>query len=419
MFLYNAVELAKELFRMAKFIALFLLLLLLPCCASADVPPVDGLPDNFLFGADVSTVLAEENSGVVYRDSDGNPCDLFVLLKQSGWTSVRVRIWNDPFDENGMGYGGGNCDVASAVEIARRCQSAGLSLVVDFHYSDFWADPGKQMCPKAWVQMDLDTKCRALYAFTVDALTQIRDTGADVIMVQVGNEINGGMAGEWSLEGRNALMNAGSAAVRATLPDALVAVHFTNVNQADSQKYIREVCEGDAAVDFDVMGYSYYSYWHGTGENLVALMQDVRENFGKQVFIAETAYPFTSNNLDLHPNSVPNEWCNMKSPISRAGQAEDFRQTVQTAVQAGALGVFYWEPAWIPVPANTWEAQSALWEQYGAGWASSYAGGYDPKDAGQWYGGCAWENQALFDMDGTAAWTLRLPLLLQGNTAKK
>ena len=233
-------------------------------------------------------------------------------------------------------------------------------------------------------------------------------------MVQVGNEINGGMAGEWSTNGRNQLMNAGSAAVRATLPDALVAVHFTNVSQSDAKKYIREVCEGDTPVDFDVMTYSYYSYWHGSLENLSELMADVRETFGKDVFIAETAYPFTTNNLDTHPNSVPNEWCDMKQDISRDGQAADFRETVETAVQAGALGVCYWEPAWIPVPGNSWEEQSKLWEQFGSGWASSYAGGYDPQDAGAWFGGCAWENQALFEVDGTPAWTLSLPNILRG-----
>lgn len=262
--------------------------------------------------------------------------------------------------------------------------------------------------------MDLTQKCSALYAFTVDALTQIAATGVDIWMVQVGNEINGGMAGEWSTNGRNQLMNAGSAAVRATLPDALVAVHFTNVSQSDAKKYIREVCEGDTPVDFDVMAYGYYSYWHGSLEKLSELMADVRENFGKDVFIAETSYPFTTNNLDTHPNSVPNEWCDMKQDISRDGQAADFRETVETAVQAGALGVCYWEPAWIPVPGNSWEEQSKLWEQFGSGWASSYAGGYDPQDAGAWFGGCAWENQALFEVDGTPAWTLSLPNILRG-----
>ena len=150
----------------------------------------DAFPASFRFGADVSTVLSEENSGVVYRNRDGESTDLFVLLKEAGWDTVRVRVWNDPFDEDGRGYGGGNCGVANAVEIARRCKEAGLSLIVDFHYSDFWADPAKQMSPKAWVTMDLTQKCSALYAFTTDALTQIAATGVDIWMVQVGNEIN-------------------------------------------------------------------------------------------------------------------------------------------------------------------------------------------------------------------------------------
>ena len=161
------------------------LVLLLPHLAFAED---DAFPASFRFGADVSTVLSEENSGVVYRNRDGEPTDLFLLLKEAGWDTVRVRVWNDPFDEDSRGYGGGNCGVANAVEIARRCKEAGLSLIVDFHYSDFWADPAKQMSPKVWVTMDLTQKCSALYAFTVDALTQIAATGEDIWIVQVGNE---------------------------------------------------------------------------------------------------------------------------------------------------------------------------------------------------------------------------------------
>ncbi len=398
--------------RKATVFLLALVLILMSVCAVC-AEENESIPASFIFGADVSTALSEENSGVVYKNAAGEETDLFQLLKDAGWDTVRVRVWNDPFDENGMGYGGGNCDVGNAVEIAKRCRQVGLSLVVDFHYSDFWADPGKQMCPKAWLGMTLEQKCDALYAFTVSALTRIKETDVQVTMVQVGNEINGGIAGEWSTNGRNQLMNAGSAAVRAVLPDALVAVHFTNINQSDAKKYIREVCEGDEVVDFDVMAYSYYSYWHGDIDTLKELIKDVRENFGKDVIIAETAYPFTNENLDMHPNSVPNEWCDMKQTIDRDGQAADFKATVKAAVEAGALGVFYWEPAWIKVPGDTWEEQRILWEQYGSGWASSYASGYDPKDAGEWYGGCAWENQALFEMDGTAAWTLALPNIIR------
>ena len=156
--------------------------LLLPHLAFAED---DAIPASFKFGADVSTVLSEENSGVVYRNRDGEPTDLFVLLKEAGWDTVRVRVWNDPFDEDGRGYGGGNCGVANAVEIARRCKEAGLSLIVDFHYSDFWADPAKQMSPKVWVTMDLTQKCSALYAFTTDALTQIAATGVDLSLIHI------------------------------------------------------------------------------------------------------------------------------------------------------------------------------------------------------------------------------------------
>ncbi len=397
--------------RVTVFWLALVLILMSVCMVCAEEN--EAIPASFIFGADVSTALSEENSGVVYKNAAGEETDLFQLLKDAGWDTIRVRVWNDPFDENGMGYGGGNCDVNNAVEIAKRCQQVGLSLVVDFHYSDFWADPSKQMCPKAWLGMTLEQKYDALYDFTVSALTRIKETDVQVTMVQVGNEINGGIAGEWSTNGRNQLMNAGSAAVRAVLPDALVAVHFTNVNKSDAKKYIREVCEGDDVVDFDVMAYSYYSYWHGDVDTLKELIKDVRENFSKDVIIAETAYPFTNENLDMHPNSVPNEWCDMKQTIDRDGQAADFKATVKAAVEAGALGVFYWEPAWIKVPGDTWEEQRILWEQYGSGWASSYASGYDPQDAGEWYGGCAWENQALFDMDGTAAWTLALPNIIR------
>ena len=378
------------------------------------VEPIADLPDDFILGMDASAVLSLENSGVTYYNYEGKEQDVFETLAQSGVNYIRLRVWNDPYDADGNGYGGGNNDVATAVTLGKRATAYGMKVCVDFHYSDFWADPKRQHAPKAWEGMSASEKSEALYDFTKESLAELLDAGVEVGMVQVGNEINGGMAGEWSTNGRNQLMNAGSAAVRATLPDALVAVHFTNVSQSDAKKYIREVCEGDTPVDFDVMAYSYYSYWHGSLENLSELMADVRETFGKDVFIAETAYPFTTNNLDTHPNSVPNEWCDMKQDISRDGQAADFRETVETAVQAGALGVCYWEPAWIPVPGNSWEEQSKLWEQFGSGWASSYAGGYDPQDAGAWFGGCAWENQALFEVDGTLAWTLSLPNILRG-----
>ena len=163
----------KALFSM---ILLLSVLLALPVCAGA----VENLPEDFIFGMDVSSVIAEEASGVVYRDFDGNPADLFRVLADNGINYIRVRVWNDPYDSQGRGFGGGNCDSATAVESGRRATAAGQKLLVDFHYSDFWADPGKQMVPRAWKGMEIEEKREAAFAFTRDCMTQLREAGVDV-----------------------------------------------------------------------------------------------------------------------------------------------------------------------------------------------------------------------------------------------
>ena len=152
----------------ALLLALLFGLSLLPACsASAEsavsslyVKKVENLPEDFLFGMDVSSVIAEENSGVKYYDFDGNETDLFRLLADNGINCVRVRVWNDPRDEQGRGFGGGNCDIGVAEEIGKRAAACGLKLLVDFHYSDFWADPGKQMVPRAWMPGWMCAWCR-------------------------------------------------------------------------------------------------------------------------------------------------------------------------------------------------------------------------------------------------------------------
>jgi len=121
-----------------------------PVGAGIFVDKVEGLAEDFAMGVDVSTVLSLEESGVVFRDSAGQPADLFHVLADNGVNSVRVRVWNDPYDASGRGYGGGTVDVDRAVQIGQRATAAGLDTLVDFHYSDFWADPARQLVPKAW-----------------------------------------------------------------------------------------------------------------------------------------------------------------------------------------------------------------------------------------------------------------------------
>lgn len=367
------------------------------------VEPVDGISDDFYRGMDVSAVLALENSGVKYYNFDGEEQDVFMTLAQAGVNYIRLRVWNDPYDENGNGYGGGNNDVATAITLGQRATQYGMKVCIDFHYSDFWADPKKQFVPKAWEGMDIDEKSDALYNFTLESLTQILEAGVDVGMVQVGNEINNGMCGETDVANVRKLLTAGSKAVREAAAnsgkDILVAVHYTNI---DDMKKLDTLLTGLQVreIDYDIVGLSFYPYWHGTMEDLKNAITHVREAYGKKVYVAENAYCYTAEDGDGASNSVEGTDDLAEGySASVQGQANEVRDVCAAASETGAEGIFYWEGTWIPVgPADA--DNSAIWEKYGSGWASSYASDYDPKDAGQYYGGSSWDNQAMFDFTG-------------------
>lgn len=367
------------------------------------VQPIADISDDFIRGMDASAVLAVENSGAKYYGFDGEEQDVFKTLAEAGVNYIRLRVWNDPYDENGNGYGGGNNDVATAIEVGKRATQYGMKVCIDFHYSDFWADPTKQYVPKAWKGMNLEQKSDALYDFTVTSLTDILNAGVDVCMVQVGNEINKGMSGETFMSSVAELLKAGSSAVRevskAAGKDIQVAVHYTDIDKqgevakitADLDKY---------GVDYDIFAMSYYSFWHGSMENMQEMAEYVQDTYGKKVVIAETSYCYTTEDGDGSGNSVSGDGDLVDGyDATVQGQADMLRDICAAADEADIMGVFYWEGTWIPVgPADA--DNSSIWEKYGSGWASSYSGSYDPKDAGKYYGGCSWDNQAMFDFTG-------------------
>ena len=390
------------------------------------VQKVENLPNDFILGMDASCVPALENSGVKYYDFDGTEKDVYEILSDNGINYIRVRIWNDPYDANGNGYGGGNCDLENAIAIGKRATEYGMKLLVDFHYSDFWADPGKQMVPKAWKGMSVDEKAEAIYQFTKDCLQQLKKAGVDVGMVQIGNETNGALCGESSaaLGGWKKIMqmiSAGSKAVREVCPKALVAVHFANPENAESYASYGKNLEY-YGVDYDVFASSYYPYWHGTLDNLAQVLNNIATKYNKKVMVAETSYAYTPEDTDFSGNTI-GEGANVVKdyPMTIQGQANLVRDVVDTVVNktTNGIGVFYWEGTWISVGTNSWEENSAKWEKYGSGWASSYAAGYDPEDAGQWYGGCAVENQAFFDENGHVLESLKVfGLMKEGNVVE-
>lgn len=386
--------------------------------SSLYVRKIENLPDDFIFGMDASSVIALEDSGVKYYDFAGNEEDVFKVLAASGITHIRVRIWNHPYNMAGKGYGGGNNDIEKAVKIGQRATKYGMKLIANFHYSDFWADPGKQMVPVAWAGMEIEEKTEALYNYTRDCLVKLKDAGVDVGMVQVGNETNGRMCGEKTWFNIQYLMQAGAKATREIYPDALVALHFANPEKADS--YATYAKKMDYyKVDYDVFASSYYPYWHGTLENLANVLTDIANTYNKKVMVMETSYAYTAEDTDFYGNTISDGGAIIKSyPFTVQGQANnviDITDTLVNKTPAG-IGVVYWEGTWISVGTESWEKNNEKWETFGSGWASSYAKTYDANDAGKYFGGNAVDNQAMFDASGHPLESLKVfKLMREGN----
>lgn len=387
------------------------------------------LTDEFVLGMDVSSVLALEQSGVKYYDFDGNEADVLKIYADAGIDHVRIRVWNDPYDEDGNGYGGGNNDLETAILLGKRATDYGMKVCIDFHYSDFWADPKRQHAPKTWAGMDFEQKENALYEYTKDSLEDLFEAGVDVDMVQIGNEINYGMCDETFQSNVNGLLRSGSKAVRevaeANSKDIKIIVHYTDVKYQDNLYELVKNLK-NSAVDYDMIGLSYYPFWDTDFDGLTEAIEMIREDFQKDVIIVETSYCYTMEDGDGFANSLGSTSDLVAGyPATCDGQYRMISDVIHTANNAGALGVFYWEGAWIPVSDagfndaddeaselseesknsgsdSAYEVRAKIWETYGSGWASSYAKDYDPDDAGKYYGGSSWDNQAFFDFEGRA-----------------
>ncbi|MEU8385682.1 arabinogalactan endo-1,4-beta-galactosidase [Streptosporangium sp. NPDC048865] len=332
-------------------------------------------------GADVSSLPKSEAYGGRYHDAAGTRGDALAILAAAGADHVRLKVWVNPAD----GYN----DKARVLAMAQRVKARGLRLLVDFHYSDTWADPGKQYKPAAWSGHTFAQLKAAVYGHTYDVLNALKAQGTTADMVQVGNEINDGMLWE---EGRSSnfgnlaqLVNSGYSAVKAVSPSTKVVLHLA---EGGDNALFRWWFDSAAAngVNYDVIGVSYYPYWHGTLGAFQANINDIASRYGRPVLLAETAYPFTTGNDDSLGNIITAATPYPGYPASPAGQSamlRDVMSIVQAVPGGRGLGAVYWEPTWTAVTGNGW----------------------DPADPSS---GNGWENQALFDFADRA-----LPALAQ------
>lgn len=345
----------------------------------------------FIKGMDVSMTKALEAHGASYY-LDGKEDDLFHILKKCGTDMIRLRIWPDPYDEFGVSYGGGSNDLRTTEELARRTKETGMEFLLDFHYSDFWADPAKQVKPKAWKDLEGNALETAVYLHTHDTLKYLKNRGLVPAMVQIGNEITNGLL--WpdghidNLNVMVALLKAGIKAVREVCADSEVVLHLDF--GTDSKQYIRWF---DAiqphGLDFDIIGMSYYPHWNGKLKQLLDNMNLVSQKYDKDVIVAETSIGYTTDTMGCTGLVFTQELERETGyPATQEGQERflrDLYATVRNVTDGRGVGVFYWEPAWLPIPDCTWANQNGC----------AYM--KDKVEAGN-----SMANQALFDMHGNA-----------------
>lgn len=352
------------------------LLLTTFCLATARAEPI--------IGADISHLPQLEAAGAQFYDHDAKaPEDLLRILKRNGFNRIRLKVWNEPgqyaeFPADQSGPEGYN-NPAHVVAMAKRAQAAGLQVMIDFHYSDWWADPGKQTLPLAWRNLDAAAVSEKLYAFTHQVMQQLKEAGVTPAEVQVGNEISNGMlwplgrVPEWDNLAR--FIQAGARAVKAVSPESQVVLHLdAGGDNARCQRWFDAMLA--RGVSFDVIGLSFYPVWHGSLAALQQNMNDLSQRYAKPVIVVETAYPWTTANGD-DQNNIYTSTGAETFPMTPAGQQAFLTalwQTVKAVPQQRGAGVIYWEPDFIP--------------QAGAGWKAG--------------AGDEWDNVTLFDFHGRA-----------------
>ena len=353
-------------------------------------------------GMDISTLEETEQLGGKFYEN-GTEAMLYDILKKNGVTSIRLRLWNDPFNEKGENYGAGGCDIETVLRTARRAVENGMNWMLDFHYSDFWADPGRQLIPKAWQGFTLEQLEHAVYTYTKEILARCKNDKLYPKYVQIGNEITNGLlwpAGKVEYDEAGApicygnmirLLKAGVAAARES---GNVKVIFHLERSCDNERYRQWFDAVTAAsVDYDIIGVSYYPHWHGTMQELKHNIMDISARYDKDIMIVETSYPFTDKHYADRPDVslVINDEMTLPDgisppyPFNKEGQSNFLRDIVNIVKSVERCkGLYYWEPGWLPLDGSTWstvDARKYMSEEHKAG-------------------GNEWANQCLFDYKG-------------------
>lgn len=357
-----------------------------------------------ILGIDVSTYPeVTALGGKFYKE--GKPVDPLAEFRGNGVDFSRIRVWVDPYDESGAPYLGGTCDERNFFKLAKEMAAYGYRIMPDLHYSDFWADPSKQLIPKAWRGLDTQALGEKVYEYTKDFLLKCKAEGVETPYIQIGNEITNGML--WpngfltdngdgtrgNFESLAYLLSCGSKACREVTPESKIIVHVERGHLVEMQKEYFDRLRF-YGLDYDVIGLSYYPYWHGTFEMLESSTELLKRRYGKEIMYVETGYGFTmapflkgeegKDSLAVGEKFLSGIQWPIPYELTPAGQESFVRRILSVAEKHDVKGVFYWEPCWIPGKNICWASPEG----------QKYTGEEGKGTANEW------ANQCLFDYRG-------------------
>ena len=319
----------------------------------------------FYYGADLSYVNEMEDCGAVYKDSNENFKDPYKIFAEAGTNLVRIRLWNNPTWTN---YSNIN-DVKKSIQ---RAKSEGMNVLLDFHYSDSWADPSNQEIPAAWLNQINNTELLGdlVYNYTFDTLNELYNSNLLPEIVQIGNEINAMILqnGEvkWPIDWlrNSALINKGIKAVRDISNQKNKKIEIMlHIAQPENALWWFGEAFNAGITDFDWIGLSYYPLWSEYNLNTIdAPLKNLIETYAKKLMIVETAYPFTLTNADSVNNILGENALIPGYPASQQGQLDYLNDLKRKISESGGQGIIYWEPAWVSTNCKTLWGQGSHWD---------------------------------------------------------
>lgn len=311
----------------------------------------------FIKGMDISFTDEIESEGGTFYEN-GVEKDIVAIMKDSGVNSIRLRLWNEP-EANYV-------NLERTKLMAKRIKEAGLHFLLDFHYSDYWADPAKQTKPKAWAKLAFPELVEAVRSFTRETLLALKEQGTLPDMVQIGNEITPGMLwdegkvdGEFNTDEQwdkfSTLVKAGiEGAHEAAGADSgmKIMIHIDRGADNESSRYFLDRFK-QLDVQYDVIGQSYYPWWHGTLQQVADNLNDLALRYDKDIIIVETAYPWTLSNEERPIEFIvtTEDQLHEGYPATVEGQARflaDLASLIKQTPNGRGVGLYYWEPGWIP-----------------------------------------------------------------------